>query len=130
MFMILAKMTPDAVAMENATDPRRKIPRDLTVKKTSAWVLAPTVNPRKIVAVSIMEELAVLAKRSTTRDSFMKLPKKKGPSSGMDAGARKQHKMTPTIGKQRSSLRVIGRSVSGILINRSFLVVRSRIIGG
>ena len=55
-FIILAKIRPDAVAMENATAPRKKIPRDLGVRKTSAWVLQPTVKPRKIVAVSMMAD--------------------------------------------------------------------------
>ena len=45
--------------IENATAPRRKIPSDLGVRNTSAWVLQPTVNPRNMVAVSMMADWAV-----------------------------------------------------------------------
>ena len=68
-------MTPDAVAMEKATAPKKKIPRALGVKNTSAWVLQPTVKPRNIVAVSMMADWAVFARRSTTPHSVKKFPK-------------------------------------------------------
>ena len=57
--MSLANKTPEAVAMLKATAPKKKIPTDLVVKNTSAWVLAPTVNPRNIVAVSMIAVRAV-----------------------------------------------------------------------
>ena len=66
-FMILAKMIPEAVVMENATEPRRNISSDLKVRKTSAWLLAPTVNTGKMAAVSITEVLAVFAGRLISR---------------------------------------------------------------
>ena len=62
-FMILAKIIPDAVAMEKEMDPRKKILKALGVKNTSPWVLQPTVNPRNMVAVSMMADCAVLARR-------------------------------------------------------------------
>ena len=92
--MILAKITPEAVAIENATAPRKKIPNALGVKNTSAWVLQPTVNPKKIVAVSMMADCAVLARRLTTPHSFKKFPKNSIPSKGSAVGARKQHNRT------------------------------------
>ena len=55
-FIILPKMTPEAVAIEKATAPRQKIPSALGVRNTSAWVLQPTVKPRSIVAVSMMAD--------------------------------------------------------------------------
>ena len=115
--------------MLNATAPSKKIPTDLGLRKTSPWVDAPTVKPRKIVAVSMTDVLAVLARRSTTPDSFMMLPKKKGPSSGMEAGARKQQRNRATTGKISSSV-LETRRESGIRIRRSWRVVKSLMIGG
>ena len=53
---VARKCKPDAVAIEKATAPRKKIPRALGVKNTSAWVLQPTVKPRNIVAVSMIAD--------------------------------------------------------------------------
>ena len=72
---------------------------------------------------------AVLASRSTTPLSFMMLPKKKGPSRGMEAGAMKVQRIRPTTGKITSSLRDTWR-ISGMRMRISFLVTRSRMIGG
>ena len=122
-------MTPEAVAMEKATAPRKKIPRDLGVRKTSAWVLQPTVKPRKMVAVSMIADWAVLASRLTTPHSFRKFPRNSIPSSGRAVGARKQHSRTPAIGNISNSFLETVLD-GGILISRSFLVVNKRMIGG
>ena len=65
--------------MENATAPRKNMPRDFGVRNTSAWVLQPTVKPRNMVAVSMMADWAVLARRFTTPHSFKKFPKNSIP---------------------------------------------------
>lgn len=129
MFMILAKITPDAVAIEKAMEPRKNIPRDLGVRKTSAWVLQPTVNPKKMVAVSMMADCAVLARRLTTPHSLIKLPKNNMPSSGRAVGARKQQSKTPATGNINFSFfeTTLG---SGIRMSRSSLDVNRRMIGG
>lgn len=128
-FISLAKRTPDPVAMLKATAPNAKMPMDFVVRNTSAWVEAPTVNPKKMVAVSIMAVRAVLANRSTTPETLKRLPKKKVPRSGMEAGARKQHRKTPMTGKIKSSFLDTGLG-SGMWINRSSFVVRSFMMGG
>jgi len=125
----LANMMPDAVAMLNATAPSKKIPTDFPVKNTSPWVLAPTVNPRKIVAISIMEVRAVWTRRSVTPHSFMKFPKKNVPRRGIEAGARKQQRITAITGKMTSSLFDTSRG-SVMWITLSLRVVSSLMIGG
>jgi len=115
--------------MLNATAPSKKIPTDFGVKNTSPWVLAPTVKPKSIVAVSIIAVRAVWASRSVAPHSFKKFPKKNIPRSGMEAGARKQQSKTPTAGKITRSLLDTSRS-SVILISLSSRVVKSLMIGG
>ena len=65
-FMNFAKSTPDAVAKANDTAPRMKMKTDWGRRKCSAWVLAPTQKPSRIVTMSIREFRAVFASRSVT----------------------------------------------------------------
>jgi hypothetical protein len=59
----------------------------------------------------------------------MKFPKKNVPRRGIEAGARKQQRITPTTGKRILSFFDTSRS-SDMWISLSFLVVNSLMIGG
>ena len=83
---IFAMITPAAVPIENATAPKPRIPKVSTVKKASDDNLEPTAKPKKMVTMLISSFCAVLLKRSTTPDSFIKLPKQNMPTNGVALG--------------------------------------------
>ena len=56
LFMIFAKMIPDAVPIQNATKPNNKIPMVSTVKKYLAASLEPTARPSKMVTMLMISK--------------------------------------------------------------------------
>ncbi len=128
-FMSLAKSRPLAVAMAKEKAPMAKMARDWGRRKVSAWVLAPTVKPRRIVTMSIMGPRAVRARRSVTPLSFRMFPKKSIPSSGRAPGAMNEHTARPTMGK-RIFCSGVAAGAGFIRIRRSFRVVSRRMMGG
>ena len=79
--------------------------------------------------MSVIEPLAVLARRFVTPHSLSRLPKKRVPSSGIADGTTKVVSNKPMIGKRIFS--VVDTWRGGFMwIRRSFLVVNRRITGG
>ena len=98
-------------------------------RKVAAVVVEPTLMPRKMVMMFISSLFAAFARRSITPDSFMRLPSIRQPTSGTVDGRSSAQSTVQRIGKMIFSLFETMRSVS-ILIRRSLLVVRARMIGG
>ena len=115
--------------MMNAMNPSAKMKIVSSVRNSDAWVDAPTVIPRSIVTMSVRALLAVLARRLVTPHSRSRLPKKSIPSNGIPEGTTKQVSRSPTMGKMIFSFCDTARA-GFIFINRSCLVVSSRMIGG
>ena len=128
-FINLAKITPEAVAMQKAPAPSANILIESGVRNRLASVEAPTVNPNTMVTISMKAVRAVEANRSVTAHSFSKLPKNKKPRRFIEPGAIK-----PVIIKANIGNRILNRRLTGldgfIFISRSFFVVSSLIIGG
>ena len=82
--------TPVLDAIMKAAKPSPNISRVSVLRNLSAWVDAPTVRPSRMVTISVMALLAVLARRVVTPLSLSRLPKKSMPSSGMPEGTTKQ----------------------------------------
>ena len=101
---------------------------ELVERNLSAWVEQPTVRPMRIVITSTSGPLAVSASLLVTPLSFKRLPKKSIPRSGSPEGTMKAVVRKPTIGKMIFSFWLTARG-AGILMRRSFFVVRSFIIG-
>ena len=127
-FMILTKSTPQVVAMTNDKRPRRKIFTERALRKTSAWVDAPTVSPISVVAMSMMGPRAFSARRRVTVLSLSRLPKKSIPSSGRPLGTMNAVQRKPMIGNMIFSRCDAGRGL-GMRMRRSFLEVIRSIIG-
>jgi len=128
-FMILAKISPPAVAIINESAPKIKISMDYEVRNTFDCVEAPTVNPRSIVTISIKEFLAVFASLSVTPDSFNIFPKKSMPNNGNALGEINVVNNKPIIGNIIFSS--LDTALGGfILIFLSFSEVKSFMIGG
>ena len=127
-FISLTKSTPQVVAMTNESSPRPKIFSERGLRKTSAWVDAPTVSPMRVVITSMSGPLAVLARRLVTPDSFRRLPKKSMPSRGRPLGTMNAVQMNPTTGNMIFSRWLTLRG-AGMRIRRSFLLVSSSIMG-
>ncbi len=128
-FIILAKITPVAVATEKAAAPIRNILIVAGVKNTSAVVFAPTVKPISTVTTSISTVLADWARRSVTPLSFSKLPRNSMANSTTLPGEMKVVTTKATSGKNIFSFLETTRS-DFMRISRSFLVVNSRMMGG
>ena len=126
--MNLTKLTPKVVAITNEASPRPKMRTLRPLRKTSAWVEAPTVRPIRVVTISMSGPPAVAARRLVTPLSFKRLPKKSMPSSGRPEGTMKAVQIKPTMGKMIFSRWLTTRGLF-ILISRSFLVVRSSMMG-
>ena len=101
----------------------------MPVRNVVACVEQPTVRPISIVQISIIALLAVLAKRFVTPLSFNRLPKNNIPNKGIPLGTIVQVNNKPIIGNTTFSVLDTWRG-GFILINRSFFVVKARIIGG
>ena len=99
------------------------------VKNVSAFVVQPTEKPRKIVMMFISSLPAVLQMRSTTPDSFIRLPSISIPISGAEAGRMSEIRMVHMIGKIIFSVRDTCRSCVMTML-RSFFVVSSFMMGG
>jgi hypothetical protein len=95
----LAINTPAAVPTPNATAPKARIPRVSAVKNSSEDSFEPTAKPKKIVTMLINSFCAVLLKRSTTPDSFIKLPKQNIPTNGVAVGKKRIVKNKTASGK-------------------------------
>ena len=98
-------------------------------RKVSALIVMPVPVARKIVTMLQSEFCAVSDRRSMTPDSRKILPSISMPSSEAIGGSSRLMRMAETIGKQRRSNFVTGRSCS-MTTSRSFCVVRSFMTGG
>ena len=68
-------------------------------RKVSAFAVAPTVTPRKMVTMFISSFCAVLERRSVTPDSLNRLPSISAPISGAALGNIRETSTVTTIGK-------------------------------
>ena len=100
MFIIFAKITPEAVAIENAHKPKNKIPKVSRVKNLSADSLEPTDKPNKIVTILINSFCNVFDNLSVTPHCITKLPNVKAPNNGVASGKKIIHKPKTTIGNK------------------------------
>ena len=98
--MNLTKRIPAQVAIINESAPIKNILRESIFKNVVACVEIPTVNPRRIVTISINGPLAVSARRRVTPDSFSRLPKKSIPTKGKPEGTKNVVKSIPIIGNK------------------------------
>ncbi len=127
--MSLPRSTPPAVPQRNAAMPMAKMPRVSSLKNMLAVAVAPTLTPRKIVTIFISSFWAVLDSLSTTPLSRRRLPSISMPTRDAAEGTSSAVKIVTTIGNMIFSVFETGRSCC-ISILRSFLVVRSFMIGG
>ena len=105
------------------------MPSVLGCRKVEAVAVAPTVMPRKMVTMFISSFWAVLFRRSTAPLSLNRLPSIRQPTSGAAEGSSRLTIMVTAMGKMIFSFLETGRSCS-ITMERSFLVVRARMMGG
>ncbi len=117
------------MATTNENAPITKIFNDSGRRNVVACVDAPTVNPNRMVMVSINGPRAVSANRRVTPDSFNKLPKNSIPNNGRPEGTKNVVSKSPTMGNNIFSVCETTRGVF-ILITRSFGVVSIFIKGG
>ena len=130
-FASFAKSTPPTVSKINAAAPRIRIFRTSRVRIFSAVIVAPTVIPRKSVTRLASSFCAVLARESTTPDTFSILPNMSAPMSGTEIGARIPAKSTTIKGKRKRAVHDTGfSSLYAMRIRLSCFVVSSLIIGG
>ena len=127
--MILANMTPAAVAMQNAQQPMTRMPSVWRLRNCSAESLEPTAMPRKIVTMLMRAFWAVSDRRSTTPHSRIRLPSMSMPISGAASGSRNAQRSVMRTGKQIFSIFGTTRSCF-MRILRSASVVQSFMIGG
>ena len=99
------------------------------LKKVSALVVQPTEMPRKMVMMFISSLPAVLLMRSTTPDSFIRLPSISMPISGTHEGRISEMTMVQMMGNKIFSVLDTVRSCV-ITMRRSALVVSAFIMGG
>lgn len=97
-FITLAKITPPAVANENARIPRIKINKVCNVKNWSEDNLEPTESPKNIVTILIKAFCIVSESLSTTPHSLHRFPKVKAPIRGHASGRRIIHNPSTTSG--------------------------------
>ncbi len=122
---------PPATENAKAIKPPTMIPKVLGDKNTSAVIVAPTVSPKKIVAVFIIGPLAASASRLVdVPTSFTRLPNNNIPSNGTDDGTKIATTVPSTIGNDFHRFQILiscfdGNflSISRILIEKSFLLI-------
>ncbi|MPN45336.1 hypothetical protein SDC9_192903 [bioreactor metagenome] len=129
LFISLAIRTPAPVPKAKATIPKSRMPRVLRFRKWEASIFEPTESPRKIVTIFIRAFCMVSERRLATPHSLARLPNIRLPTSGVAEGSRMAHAVRTVSGKRIFSSFETGLSCC-ILINRSSLVVRARMIGG
>ena len=98
-------------------------------RKVAALVVQPTEKPRKIVMMFISSLPAVLVIRSTTPDSFIRLPIIRQPTRMAASGRVRATMMVTMMGKRIFSVLETRRGAV-MTILRSFSVVRAFMIGG
>ena len=128
-FISFASSRPLAVLRAKAKSPRAKMNSTSVRRKVAASMVAPTLRPRKIVAMFISAFWVVSFNRSTTFDSRNRLPSMNIAMSGAEAGTSSTMTIVAASGKISFS-RVVTLRAFFILMARSFWVVRSRMIGG
>ena len=99
------------------------------VRKVEPFVVAPTVTPRKMVTMFISSFCAVLDRRSVTPETRRRLPNISMPISGAAEGSSSETMTVTAMGKITSSRLLTGRSCC-MTMERSFLVVNARMMGG
>ncbi len=128
-YMSFPNNNPPTVLKLNAKRPRPMIISVSSLRKVSAFAVAPTVTPRNIVTILINAFWAVSLSLSTTPDSLKRLPSMSIPIRGATEGRSSTHRMVTTMGKRIFSNLETSLSCS-ILVSLSFLVVRSLMRGG
>ena len=109
-FIILAKITPAAVANENAKIPKIKINKVCNVKNCSADNFEPTESPKNIVTILINAFCIVSESLSTTPHSLQRLPKVKAPTNGQASGKKIMQSPNTTRGNTIFSRFVTSRN--------------------
>jgi hypothetical protein len=127
---VLANRIPAAVSRAKARMPRTRISSVARRRRDSARIVEPTARPRKSVTTlaSSFEDAPV--SRSTTPDSFIRLPSMSMPMRGIAIGTRIPTTTVTTIGKTTRVRRDSFFRVWGMRMRRSPVVVSQRMIGG
>ena len=94
----------------NAARPSAKMNSTSARRNVAASIVAPTLRPRKMVAMFMRAFCAVSVRRSTTFDSRKRLPSMNITISGAEAGTSSTMPIAATIGKNSFSRAVTFRA--------------------
>ena len=124
---ILTKKIPPAIDKANAKKPPITIPIVVRFKNASDVMVAPTDNPRKIVAAFMMLLEAASNRRNVLVPiSFTRLPNINIPIKGTELGTNKATTVVTTIGKIIFNTRKFLISMlEGYFFSCSFMLIRN-----
>src|SRR5665648_861439 len=127
---ILTNMMPPKIEMANARNPPTIIIKVLKSRKTWAVMVAPTVNPRKIVAVFSIEPVAASLSLATLIPiSFSRVAKSNIPIRGTDEGTKSEITIPRTIGKAIfTALKFLIFSFVGYCLSIAFMLIKSSLL--